>query len=99
LTYKNFEEKYESIFKKAFNDVYIENLNNYSEFYSNKFQAGYNYHPLFAQILAIHLVYKDKPVLEKIQNTDLIRNIDNAMSVYVFGYWSFNGNEENFTNL
>lgn len=47
----------------------------------------------------MHLIFKEKTVIDNLKNSDLIRSIDNALALYVFGYWSFNGTDENLTNL
>jgi hypothetical protein len=97
--YKNFDENFENIFKNVFYDVYVENIKSYSDFYQNFYKGGYKSHPLFSQIISTRMIFKDKFLLQKLKNTDLIKNMDNAISIFLFGYWSFNGNDENYTNL
>jgi hypothetical protein len=97
--YKNFDEKFEFVFKQVFEDVYIENNNQYSEFYDNFYGKEFRCHPLFNQILDMYKIFRDKELLDKLKNTDLIKNMDMAISVYVFGFWTFNSKDDNFKNL
>jgi hypothetical protein len=56
-------------------------------------------HPLYSKTLKIFNIFNEKFFLDKLKNSDLINNLDNALAVFVFGYWNFNENQENLNNL
>ncbi len=97
-SYPSFIEKFEYIFISAHEDVYKQNYGKYSEFYSES-ERCYESHPLFGAILDIHSLFLDKYCIQKIEIIDIIKTLDSAMAMFIFGYWSFNSDEENFNNL
>lgn len=130
--YKNFEMNFDSLFEKAFDDVYLDGIGKYSEFLTEettnykKFSSlnyiphdgqsnilslknsynsitskncSFKFHPLFYKIKTICATFNNKEILEKIKNSDIIKNIDDGLSVYIFATWSFNSCKENLLNL
>ncbi len=108
--FRSFEDKFEDLFDKIFMDVYVNDIDDnsnppslkskYSEFlFENKNIPNFKFHPLYKGINTMHLIFKDKTLLESLKNSDLLKNMDNALSLFVFSYWSFNGTSENMMNI
>jgi hypothetical protein len=79
-------------FKSKYSEFIFENKN-----FTN-FQ-NFKTHPLYKSITTMHVIFRDKALLEKMKNSDLMKNMDNALSLFIFCYWSFNGTSENMMNL
>lgn len=98
-SYPFFEESFEKSFKKIFVDIFEKNMNNYSEFIFSCKYKDYKSHPLFSQILQLHSIFLNKFLLDNLQNKDLLKNMDNALSLFIFSFWTFNTVEENLMNV
>ena len=59
----------------------------------------YKLHPLFSKTQNVFNIFQNKELLEKMKNSDFIKNIDDAISVYLFASWNFNNASENILNL
>jgi hypothetical protein len=127
---------FDSLFEKAFCEVYLEGVGKYSDFmteetlnYKNFTTPNFNLHdpqinllnnlnlnstlnnsfickppqfknhPLFFKIKQLHSTFINKEFLEQLKNTDMIKNFDDALSIYIFSSWNFNSCKENLTNL
>jgi hypothetical protein len=56
-------------------------------------------HPLYAKIHSVYTTFQNKELLNNLKNSDIIKNLDDAMSVYLFASWNFNNDIENILNL
>ena len=59
----------------------------------------YKLHPLFSKTQNVLSIFQNKELLGKMKNSDLIKNIDDAIAVYLFASWNFNNGNENILNL
>jgi hypothetical protein len=81
-----------------FLDVYVINKEEYSSFYKKTYE-DYQQHPLFIKINKIKELFLDKEELNDVTNQQLLRTMDDALGLYIFGYWSYNDYEENLNNI
>lgn len=88
----NYDSTSSSSFKSKYSDYIFENKN-----YINS--RSFLTHPLYNNIKAMYMIFRDKSILDKMKNSDLMKNLDNALSLFIFCYWSFNGTSENMMNI
>ena len=87
-SYKNFEEFTES-FKKAYQNVFLMNIHNYSTFLINSY-TSYENHPLFNRIKQLNCIFEhgnESPV-------NHIKNIDDSLAIFYLGNWNFRSSSE-----
>jgi len=49
--------------------------------------------------MSFYFLFNNKEVVANTENKTLFKNLDFALSLYVFAYWSYNEQEENISNL
>jgi hypothetical protein len=113
---------FDSLFEKAFNDVFREGLGKYSEFIteenleylnSSNNKITFNdskinllsntsksqFHPLYPKMKTIHATFNNKKSLDNVKSSEIIKNFDDALSIYLFASWNFNSCKENLLNI
>ncbi len=97
--YKNFSEKFDAYFKFIHDEIFIEKTNIYSDFLMKLPNKEYKNNPLYTKMWNFYLKFSDKSSLKSVSNMSLLTDMDSALSLYNFSYWSFNTIDENFNNL
>jgi hypothetical protein len=97
--YKNFYDKFDGYFKIIYDEVFIEKTQTYSDFLMQFSNTNYKLHPFYIKMWGIYQKFSDKTSLNLFSNSSFLTDMDSALSVYNFSYWSFNSIEENLNNL
>lgn len=99
LSYQQFEEKFNSYFVKAAEEIFGSNRSMYSDFIQGPKLSNSKIHPHYTICVNFLKTFKNKNLLRSLTNKQLMTSMDHIICMYIFGYWTFSTSNENYINL
>jgi hypothetical protein len=92
-----FDEKFDRIYKKIFEEVYISTPEEFSEFLTTQ-KTSYENDPIFQRVFELKKILTSTNSLKKFQ-IGHIKNLNDIFAIYIFSKWAKNQEEEISTKM